>query len=74
MTPTIPTAPAVSALLKKEQPYEKKIAKMSDSQLVGEIRKQKKALTNRHIQHKLLSVLEILMDSKKRGMTPYLRG
>ncbi len=64
--------PDVTAV--KEQPYEKRIAKMTDRQLVGEIRKQKKTLTEKHIQFKLLSVLEVLMASHKRGLTPYLRG
>lgn len=54
--------------------YEKRIAKMSDKQLVSEIHKQKKALTPRHIQYKLCDILLVMMDSKKNGMTPYLRG
>ena len=43
-------------------------------QLVSEIRKQKKELTHKHIQYKLCSILEIMMQSKQKGMSGYLRG
>jgi hypothetical protein len=73
---TEPTNIPQSVPEKKEttEKYEKRIAKMSNRQLVSEIRKQKKTLTERHIQFKLLSVLEVLMQSHKRGINPYLRG
>lgn len=58
--------------VKSPVPYEKRLEKMSNNQLRGEIRKGQKGKLSGYVSVPLAIVLGVILDSHERGMKPFI--